>query len=165
MPPSGFSSPTPQDHSSAMSFRTLLRLRSAALQPAAAAHALTPLKPTTVSATAPYKFLLPRIGYSSAYTSPAPAPRNFPGMGSCAPAKKAEDGDVVIVAGGGIQGRRCPPGSRCEVQCGKACRLYGEMYALVYVLSWMIGRIIVLAARDGREWLRRYVRQKFSKKR
>lgn len=67
-----------------MSFRTLLRLRSAA------GRALKPLKRIAANATvpsstyAPYK-LLPRIGYSSAYTSPA--------LKTMEPAKKREDGD------------------------------------------------------------------------
>ena len=154
-----------------MSFRALLRLRlrSVALQPAAG-RALNPLKPTAAaSATAPgspaapcYMLLLPRISYSSAYknTSLVPAPRNnnflvTTGHGSCfsavetttTEAAKKGEGMAAVAAGGGIRGRRgTPPASRRSVVLrSKAYRIYGEMYVCVYVLSWMVGRLIFVS--------------------
>ncbi|CAN6355033.1 unnamed protein product [Urochloa humidicola] len=78
-----------------MSFRTLPRLRSIALQPAAG-HTMKPLKPTAANATVPnitaavsYKLLLPRISFFSAYTSPLPvAARSFLARGTAPPPRR-----------------------------------------------------------------------------
>lgn len=101
-----------------------------------------------------------------------PPPHNILGTGHGSfsavktkePAKKGED--MVVTAGGyHHQGRKGMQGSRSAVQRSKAYEIFAEMYVLVYVLSWMIGSLVFLAARDGLHRLRRYVREKFSQKR
>jgi hypothetical protein len=82
---------------------------------------------------------------------------SFSAVKTTTEAAKKGEGMVVVAAGGDIRGRRgTPPASRSVVLRSKAYRIYGEMYACVYVLSWMVGRLIFLDARDGLRWLRRH---------